>query len=125
MYFGGFLLRRPGSWPTWLAFRSTATAASALVAAFILRSTALPKLGGEMSDLGVGPPEAASWLVGMRDWLVILPLPGLILGIGAIVMRSVRPVLAVFAALASAAAILLIVATLAASLVPMYQMPGN
>jgi len=125
MYFGGFLLRRPGSWPMWLAFRSTATAASALVAAFILRSAALPKLGGEMSGLGANLPVTTSWLAGMRGWLVIFPLPGLILGIAAMAMRSVRPVLAVFAALMSAAAVLLIVATLAASLVPMYRMPEN
>ena len=121
MYFGGFLLRRSGSWSTWLAFRSTLTAGSAVVVGWIVRTTALPRLTAEASELGLGGAAGSPWLGMVSDWLPLVGVPGLVLGIAAIAIRSARPVLAVLAALASVAAIVVIVAVLAASLLPMYQ----
>lgn len=125
MYFGRSLRRRPGSWATRLAFRSTATALVALIAAYVVQSKALPALTREMSELGNDSPAAVSWLMGLRGWLIVVPLPGLILGIAAIALRRLRPILSPLAALASLAAVVALVATLAASLVPMYQIPAE
>jgi len=125
MYFGSFLRRKPGPWAIRLAFRSTATALVALIAAYVVQSKALPALTQEMSEPGTGPPTAVSWLMALRGWLIVVPMPGLILGIAAIALRRLRPLLAPLAALASLAAVVALVATLAASLVPMYQIPAE
>ena len=125
MYFGGFLLRRPGSWPMWLAFRTATTAVSAIVAAFILRSTALPSLEQQIRELGVAVPQVTTWVLGLGGWLAVLPVPGLALAVAAIAIRSARPTLAVAAAVATFAAVLAIGGSLVASLLPMYQLYNN
>ena len=99
-----------------MAFRSTATALVALIAAYVVQSKALPALTREMSELGNDSPAAVSWLMGLRGWLIVVPLPGLVLGIAAIALRRLRPILSPLAALASLAAVVALVATLAASL---------
>ncbi len=125
MYFGGFLLRRPGAWPTWLAFRSTLTAASAIVVGWIVKTTALPAVAKQASELGTGGLASSDWLVLARDLLPFVGVPGLVLGIAAIAMRPFRPALALLAAFASVAAIIVIVGTLVASILPMYEMPAD
>jgi len=123
MYFRSIRRRRPGSWATRLAFRSTVTAAATLVAAYVVQSQAMPALTEKTGELGRGAPAALSWLTGLQGWLMYIPLPGLILGVAAITMRRLRPILSPLAALASLLAVVTLVATLAASLAPMYQVP--
>jgi hypothetical protein len=125
MYFGGFLVRRPGSWSTWLAFRSLATAIGAMAAALILNSTALPKLDAEAAEAQSRQPQLIQKLIELRPAVVYIPVPALLAAIAAIVFRPLRPVLAPIAALASVMAILLVVGSLVAGLAPMYALPAD
>jgi hypothetical protein len=122
MYFGSFLVSRSGSWPMWLAVRSTATAVTGIVVAMTLGSTALPKLSEELKASDLQPPAPLGVLVANPQALPMLPVPGLLLGIAAIVLRPFRGPLAILSAIAATAAMVLIVGALIGSLAPMYSM---
>lgn len=125
MYFGGFLVRGRRSFGTWLAFRSTFTAASTLIAAWIVQRTALPALTRESAGTSASSSGLANVVLALRDWLIWLPLPGLLLGVAAIVLTTVRGPLALLAALAAFAAVAALVAVLVFSLAPLYQVPPD
>lgn len=121
MRFGGFLLRRSGSWPTWLAFRSTVTAAAAIAAGWVVKATALPALTREVGEGGVASTPLPEWVLALGDWLPLVGVPGLVLGLAAIRLRRFRPPLAVLATIASVGAIVAIVGTLIGLMLPFYQ----
>jgi hypothetical protein len=117
--------RHPGRWATRLAFRSTLIAACALVAAYIVDTRALPTLSKEMGEAVSRLPVYLRWLVGLRDWLLYVPIPGLVLGLAALILRPLRSLLAPLAALASLLAVAAIVGTLVVTLMPIYQVPAD
>lgn len=121
MYFGGFLVRRQGSWALRLALRSTLTAVATIVAGITLSSTALSKLPGEISKLPGPAAESAQKIIALQGYIPWLGVPALVLGIAAMAFKPWRPVLAVLAAVASAAAAIAIVATLVGAMMPLYQ----
>ena len=121
MYFGGFLLRKSGSWTTWMAFRSAVTGAVSIVAGCVVQTTALPALTRQVAELSPEEQAPAEWALAASDWLPFFGVPALLLGLAAIAMRPLRPVLAVLATLASLAAIAAIAATLIGSMLPLYQ----
>jgi hypothetical protein len=117
--------RRRVGFSTWLAFRSTFMAVMAIVAAVILNQTALPKLALELGSPQVNLPGGLERLLARPAVLPYLPVPGLVLGIGALVLRPLRPILAVLSAGASLIAFLLIVGTLIVSMLPLYHVPKD
>jgi len=125
MYFGGFLLRKPGTWPTRMALRSMATAVTAIAAGWAVQAKALPVLTGEVNALGTRGAVDLSSLAAVGPWLPFAGVPGLVLGIAAMLMKPLRPVLAILAVLASLAAVVLVVGSLVASLAPTYNMPRD
>lgn len=114
---------RPGSMPLWLAIRSTITAIGAIVAAVVLESTALPKLEGELKAMQAQPPAALAWVTPFQGHLRFVPVPALLLGVAAIVLRPLRRPLAILATIFSILAVAILVGSLVAALAPMYQMP--
>jgi len=117
--------RRPGGWTTRLAVRSILIAACALFAAYIVDTRALPTLSKETGEAVSHLPTYLRWLVGLRGWLLYVPIPGLVLGVAAVVLRPLRPLLAPLAALASLLAVAVIVGALVVALLPMYQVPAD
>ena len=117
--------RRRGAWPTRLAYRATITSILALVAAYVVQTAAMPVLDREYADAAKHLSPLPRGLLDLRGWLMFLPIPGLALGLAAIVLRSLRPLLAPLALLASVLAIAAIVGVLVAGLAPMYQMPAD
>jgi hypothetical protein len=117
----GMMLMRRGSFGVWLAVRSIVTAAAASVVAIVLNRTAMPKLLDELRDSGT---DAPSWLQTIVEFQPLLPwvgVPGVILGIAALMLRPLRKPLALLAGLVSVTAIALVVATLVAAMIPFYQ----
>ena len=85
----------------------------------------MPTLSKETSEAVSRLPVYLHWFVGLRDWLLYVPIPGLVLGVAALILRPLRPLLAPLAALASLLAVAVIVGTLVIALVPMYQVPAD
>jgi hypothetical protein len=117
--------RRPGGFSLYLAFRSTFTAAGALVAAIILESTALPKLQGELTAMKLKPPAGLAWVVPFQGHLRYVAIPGLALGIAALALRPFRRPLAIAAMVFTLLAVVILVGSLVAALAPMYSAAGN
>jgi len=114
--------RRGGGLALRLAIRATLTAAVAIVAAVMVES-AVTRLGGESKGLQRQPPAMLKWAEPFQDRLRYVPVPGLALGIAALLSRRLRPVLAGLAMAASVLAMIIVVASLLAALAPMYQVP--
>ncbi|GMU23891.1 MAG: hypothetical protein AMXMBFR13_39690 [Phycisphaerae bacterium] len=123
MYFGGFLMRRPGSWSTWLAFRSTITAIGAIIVAVVLNNTALPKLDAEVKGVDQKPAALAQYTAQAPRYLPLIPVPAVVFGVAAILLRPFRGPLAILAAIGSVIAIVAIVGTLITALAPLYSLP--
>lgn len=123
MYFGSLFMRRRKSWPVWLAVRSVLTSIMAIIVAVVVNTLASPMLAKQTSELGLDAPGWASMITQMKGVLLFVPVPGLCLGIAALSFRSLRPVLAPLAAIATLLAVMLIVGSLVAAILPMYQMP--
>jgi hypothetical protein len=100
-------------------------AAMALAAAYLVQTKALPSLNRETSDLFNRLPLGTRWIVGLRDHLMLLPIPALALGITAIALRPLRPVLAPLASIAAILAVVAIVGALVVGLIPLYQVPAD
>jgi hypothetical protein len=117
--------RRRGQWFTRLAFKSTTTSILAIVAAYIVNAMAFPALEREHAEAAKNSSPVLRGLLELRPLLMFLPLPGLVLGVAAIVLRPLRPLLAPLALVASILAVAAIVGVLVAGLAPMYQMPTD
>ena len=116
-------LRVRSAWPTTMAVKAILLSIVASGAGFVLTRMALPKLADALHVIG---HEPSGWvLTGMRfqDVLPILPAPGLVLGIAALMFRPFRPLLAVLAMLVAVAATIVIVALLIGSMAPLYEIP--
>jgi hypothetical protein len=113
-----FLIRSSGAY---LAFKAIAVSLAAIVAAMVLSRMALPKLVEAMHGLGSKPPDWVLLALDYRNELPLLPVPGLLLGIAAIMFRPFRGVLAVAALLAAGLATFAIVAMLIGCLAPFYD----
>ncbi len=116
---------RRGVWLTRLAFRSTLTSALAIVAAYIVKTMALPALGKETEDAASAIPADWRWLLSLRDYLLFLPIPGLVLGVAAIALRPLRPLLAPLALVAAVLAVVAIAGSLVVTLAPLYRVSGE
>ena len=117
----GVMLTRRRSFGLWLAVRSIITAAAASAVAIVLSHTAMPKLIHELRDSGADVP---SWLEKIVEFQPLLPwvgLPGVVVGIAALMLRPFRKPLALLAGVLSVAAIVLVVTTLVAAMIPFYQ----
>lgn len=125
MYFGGFLMRKPGSWPLRTALRATTTAVTAMIAGYIIDATALPRLRAEAKGLGVSAPPAVGWMSVFEGHLCYVPVPALLAGVAALMLPSVRPILAVAAGLLALLSLAVVVGTLLAVLGPMYAGPRD
>jgi len=116
-----FLIR---NWSVYLAFKAVAISLAAIVAAIALSRLALPKLVEAMHGMGTKPPDWVLLALDYRSELPLLPVPGLLLGIAAILFRPFRGLLAIVALLAAALVTLAIVAMLIGSLTPFYDPTG-
>ena len=123
MLFG--VKRQGGSFSLRLAMRATLTSIVAIVAAVVIESTALPKLEGELKGLGRQQPAALKWAGVFQGRLRYVPVPALVLGLAALALPTLRPVLAVLAMGALALAMVIVVGSLVGSLAPMYQVPED
>jgi len=113
-------LPRRGGWSLWLAIRATFTGAMALVALMVVRSTAWPRLTREYAA-DSGPPAPVAWLLANPQWLIVLPMPAIALGLAALIMPAVRGPLAILASAAALLTVIGVIAILVAALLPMYQ----
>jgi len=109
------------SFSTRLAWRSTFTAAVAIVVAIVLTQTALPKLANEVGGTKADLPVAITRLVVSPGLLPYLPAPAFLLGFAALVFCPLRPVLALLSAATCLIAIIVLVMTLVAAMIPLYQ----
>lgn len=114
--------RSPGFWARWLAFRSLATGLVTVPAAFIVKHHGLNALARQQQELG---GETPAWLAMTVEWLIFLPLPGVLLAIAALRLRSLRLPLAVLSMACTLLCTVLIVAALVGSLAPFYQWPAD
>ena len=110
---------------TWLALRSVFTAGMAIVVAIILNRTAMPRLAAEAPTTHVNLPAGLSCLLVGRHLLPWIPVPGLLLGLAALLLRPLRPILAALAAIGCLIAVVLIVGALIGALAPLYQAPAE
>lgn len=113
--------KRPGGFALYLALRSTFTAAGVLVAAIILESTAMPKLQGEVNAMKLKTPPGLAWAAPFQAHLRYIAIPGLGFGIAALVLRPFRRPLAIAAMIFTLLAVIILVATFAATMAPLYQ----
>ena len=117
----GMMLMRRRSFGIWLAVRSIVTAVGASVVAVILNHTAMPNLLDGLRDSGQDVPQWLQQVVDLQPLLPWVGVPGVIFGIAAMVLRPLRTPLALLAGLLSVVAIVLVVATLVAAMIPFYQ----
>ena len=123
MFFGR--QRRTGSFSLRLAVRATLTAVVAIVAAGVFESRAQSKLQGELTGMHLQPPASLGWLGVFQGHLQYVPVPALLLGVAALVLRPLRPILAPLAMVATLLAVLIVVGSLLAAMAPLYRMPAE
>lgn len=114
-------MRMTGSWSAYLAGKAIAISIVAIGAAVALSRMALPRLTAVLGEMGTAPPAWALRALDFRDELPLLPVPGLLLGIAALMFRSFRGLLAVAAIIAAGLATGIIIAMLIGSLMPFYD----
>ncbi len=117
--------KRGGGWSTRLAVRSVLTCVVAIVVGVMVSSSALPKLEREVKEAGGHRSPVMRKLVESRSLLPFAPVPGLLLGIAALVLRPLRAPLALAAMLATVACVGLLIATLGAAMAPLYDVPAD
>ena len=114
-------MHKKSRWPMWLAVRSVATAVCCIVAAIILHKTALPALAGTIGQIKTNVPEVTHLVIDNHQWLPWIPVPALIIGIAAVILRPIRSILAPLAAITSLIAVIVIVGSLVVAMMPMYR----
>jgi hypothetical protein len=112
-------------WAGYLAGKAVALSLAAIVAAFILNRVALPKLAETLHEMHKQPTPFIAFGLQHHGLLPFLPVPGLILGIAAFVLRPLRSLLAPLALLAAVLATGVIVAMLLGSMAPLYEVPRD
>jgi len=117
--------RRRASWSMWLAMRSLVTAIGGIAAAFVLSSLAMPHLADHIKEMGADAPQMTRFVMENHRYLPIVPIPALVLGIAAVVFRSLRTLLAPLAAVASIMALVVVVGSLVVAMMPLYSMPKD
>jgi hypothetical protein len=110
-------------WATLMAVKAALLSAVAIAAAVVLTRMALPKLVEALHC--AGRPSSPLVLMELRyqDTIPLLPVPGLILGIAALMFRPFRALFAILAMLAALVATAGIVALLIGSMAPLYEVP--
>lgn len=111
--------------PTWLAYRSLATAIGVICAGWILRDVGLPAIAEAAGEEAKGGGGILAWLVQRSAWLPLAGLPAAVLGLAALVLRPMRTPLALLAMVASAVGVAFVVGTLIGSLAPLYKPPAD
>ena len=109
----------------WLAVRAVATAIVGIGAAVILNKMAIPALAGQIDQFGSDISPMYKWVMSNHHWLPWIPLPALVLGLAAIMLRSLRNILAPLAAFVSLIAFIVIIGSLVVAMMPMYSMPKS
>lgn len=113
------------NWATFLAVKAITLSIVAMAAAFVLGHLALPKLAEALNGMGRDPSALVLKGIEYQAWIPILPTPGLLLGIWALMFRSLRTPLAVLAMLLAVAATVAVVLLLLGSMAPLYQVPRD
>jgi hypothetical protein len=114
-------MRLTGNWSAYLAGKAIAISIVAIGAAVVLSRIALPRVTVVLGEMGTKPPGWALSALDYRNELPLLPVPGLLLGIAALMFRPFRGMLAVAAMIAAVLATGIIVAMLIGSLAPFYD----
>ncbi len=117
--------RRRGRFATRLAVRSILTGVVAIIVGYFVQSTALNRIRQEEVKPAVNLPPVVSTIAANPGVLPFLPVPGIILGVAAMILRPLRGILASLAALMVALSIAAIIGSLVVALAPMYQMPDD
>lgn len=110
--------------PKWggiLAGKAIAISLAGIGAALALSRLALPKVVSVLSEMGQKPADWILLALDYRDELPLLPVPGLLLGIAALMFRPMRGPLAFLAIVAAGLATAGIVAMLIGSIAPFYD----
>ncbi len=118
----GSPMPRRGGWPLWLAVKSALTSAVAIGAAIVLNRTLIPKAMFELRDAGAELSKWTAFVFEHHDRLTVIPWAALGVSVAAIGLRSRRPMLAILATVASTLALVVVVAALLLTLMPLYQM---
>lgn len=95
------------------------------MAAVLLNQFGFQNLVHEVKNAPTETPAWSMMLLENRGLLPYLPVPGLILSLLALMMRPLRGLLAMLAMFATILSVLVIVATLLAGIVPLYQLPND
>lgn len=114
---------RPHNWSLAMAGKAIAISLVAIGAGFVLQAKALPKLVETLREMDREPSAWIALGLQFSSLLPLLPVPGLVLGIGAIIMPTFRKPLAALAIVAAAAATAVIVAMLIGTMAPLYEIP--
>lgn len=109
------------TWSAVVAGNAIALAGTAIGAAIALSRLALPKLAEELSGMGSQPPEWVSIALDHHNELPLVGVPGLVLGVAAMMIRPLRSVLAVAAIIAAGLAIAAILLMFIGTLAPLYN----
>jgi hypothetical protein len=113
------------SWSAYLAGKAIAISGAAIVAAMVLSRMALPMLVDSLSGMDKEPADWILIALQYSNGLPLLPVPGLVLGVAAMMLRPLRGVLAVLAMIASGLSAAIIVAMLMGTLAPFYDTSGG
>ncbi|MBN1490915.1 MAG: hypothetical protein JXA69_13440 [Phycisphaerae bacterium] len=112
-----------GRWALRMAVRATLTAVVAIVVGYMVDHMALSKLAGEASDSRAELPVVLQWAAVFHGVLAVVPVPALLAGIAALILRPLRGLLAPLASILVFAAFGVILLALLAGLLPMYAVP--
>jgi hypothetical protein len=110
---------RKRSWTTWLAFRSLITGLVALVAAYMVDSAALPRLASE--SRGLEKTASVPAILGtIQPYLMHIPATAVGIALMAVMIRSLRGILAPIAAILSVVAVAAVIGVFLGALRPLY-----
>lgn len=103
-----------------MAGKAIVVSAMSIAAAVVLSRMALPRLTAVLGEMGTPPPGWATAALRFQNELPLLGVPGLVLGIAALMFKPFRGLLAAAAMFAAVAATGAIVAMLVGTLAPFY-----
>jgi len=116
-----FLTQR--NWSAYLAGKAIALSVVAIGAAVVLTRMALPRLIESLNGAGREVSPLIALGLEHRSLLPFLPIPGLLLGVAAFILRPLRSPLAILAMIVAVVSTAAIIGLLLGSMAPLYQVP--